>query len=435
MNQELLQAVEKIDIFDIFYLTRHFMNEVDNIADTYTEFVPLTEREEQKHAATIVSEVEQIRSHIEGALDSGDIAVSDSTLSRVLDDLMKTVNAPRSMIIRKSVFIYLFTALENLISGLLLSLYRHRRDLLSTLERSMTISQLAAYSRIDDAIEDLLLKEIETFRRHSFVKQFALLEKKFGISLTKFKNWPDFVECAQRRNLITHCNGVVSEQYLEACRNAGSSCPKDLTVGSVIHIDHVYFAHAVDIVREVGMKLSQTIWRKFFPERLHDADQFLIDYGYRLLVQQNWTLAHVINEYSCRLPEKYDDANNRMMHINFAIAAYHLQGCDAARKILDALDWSSCIDDFRLAIEVLSDNFEGAVALMKAIGVAGKHVNKEAYLDWPLFNSFRKTPQFLAAYQDIYGRDFVSDIKRKVENIRVADYEQRAIPEKPLGSA
>ncbi len=186
MNQKFLQAAGSIDIFDMFYLTRHFINEVDNIAGTYEEFVPLTEQEEQKHAATIASEVEQIRAHIESALDSRDVAVSDSTLSRVLDDLMKTVNAPRSMIIRKSVFIYLFTALENLISGLLLSLYRHRRDLLTTLERSMSISQLTAYSSVEDAIEELLRKEIETFRRNSFVIQFALLVKKFGMSLTKF---------------------------------------------------------------------------------------------------------------------------------------------------------------------------------------------------------------------------------------------------------
>jgi hypothetical protein len=331
------------------------------------------------------------------------------------------------MIIRKSVFIYLFTALENLISGLLLSLYRHRRDLLTALDRSMNISQLVTYATIAEALDVLLQKEIETFRRNSFVKQFALLEKKFGISLTKFKNWPAFVECTQRRNLITHCNGVVSEQYLEACRHSGYPCPEDVTVGSIIHIDHAYFTHAVNIIREVGMKLSQTIWRKFFPERLQDADQFWIDYTYRLLVQQNWTLAYVISEYSAGLPEKSDDANNRMMHINFAIAAYHSKGREAAQHILHALDWSSCIDDFRLAVEVLNDNFDEAAALMKNIGAAGKHVNKEAYLDWPLFNTFRKTSQFLEAYQEIYGTDFVSDIKHKVENIRVADYEQRAL--------
>lgn len=432
IDPKLLQVANTIDIFDIFYLTRHFINEVDNIADAYHTFVPLTEQEEQKRIVTIVSEVGHIRKHIEDALDSKDILVSDSTLSRVLDDLMKNVNAPKSMIIRKSLFIYLFTSLENLISGILFSLYRKKRDLLATLERSMSVSQLMTYATVDEAIEDLLFKELETFRRNSFVKQFALLEKRFGISLTKFENWPAFVECTQRRNLITHCNGIVSEQYLEACRAVGYPCPDDLKVRSIIRIDQTYFAHAINIIREVGMKLSQTIWRKFFPEKLNEADRFLIDYTYQLLIQQNWTLAQIIGDYSARLPQKYDDTNNRLMHINLAIAVYHLEGCKAAQKILQTLDWSACIDDFKLAVEVLNDNFDEAATLMKQIGATGKHITKEAYLDWPLFNTFRKTPQFLKAYQEIYGSDFITDIKHKVENIRVSDYQQLAITRERL---
>jgi hypothetical protein len=235
------------------------------------------------------------------------------------------------------------------------------------------------------------------------------------------------VECTQRRNLITHCNGIVSEQYLEACRAVGYPLPEDLTIRSIIRIDQAYFAHAINIIREVGMKLSQTIWRKFFPEKLDEADRFLIDYAYRLLVQQNWTLAKIIGEYSACLPEKDNDTNNRLMHINLAIAVYHMAGRQAAQKILQTLDWSACIDDFRLAVEVLNDNFDEAATLMKCIGQTGKLITKDAYLDWPLFNVFRETPQFLEAYQEIYGSDFIADIKKKVENIRVSDYGQLAI--------
>jgi hypothetical protein len=424
MDKEMSQLPEKPEIFEIFYFTRRFITEVDNIADTLEKYVPLAIDEEQKSWQTLVAEIEQIRKHIEDTEDQKDIILSESTLTRILNGLMKTVNSPKPALIAKSLFIYLFTSIENLISDLLFFLYLNKRDLLNSIERGINLNQLLYYRTVNDIVADLIMKELETFRRNSFVKQFALLEHKFGIKLTTFENWPAFVECAQRRNLFTHCNGIVSQQYIEECQAVGYKLPDEIKIGSPLHIDQIYFANAINIIREVGIKLSQTLWRKFFPERLNEADGFLINYCYELLMQQNWALAEVMGAYAADLKNKYDDAGNRVMHINLAIAVYNLRSSKDAKKILHQLDWSACIDDFRLAVEVLSDNFAEAARLMQQIGATGKYVTREAYLEWPLFNHFRKIPCFLEAYRHIYGSDFIADIKAKVEHISIEKHPQ-----------
>lgn len=50
------------------------------------------------------------------------------------------------------------------------------------------------------------------------MEQFEVLQKRLELKLTEFPHWRRFVEAAQRRNLLTHCDGIVSEQYLSVCR-------------------------------------------------------------------------------------------------------------------------------------------------------------------------------------------------------------------------
>ena len=82
----------------------------------------------------------------------------------------------------------------------------------------------------------MLEKEIESLRRKSYIEQFKELETKFSIKLTKFDRWPYFIESAQRRNLFTHCDGIVSKQYLDVCRDVNFKFDKVYKVGERLEI-------------------------------------------------------------------------------------------------------------------------------------------------------------------------------------------------------
>jgi len=42
-------------------------------------------------------------------------------------------------------------------------------------------------------------------------------------------------------------------------------------------------------------------------------------------------------------------------------------------------------------------------------------VNEHAYHTWPLFNTFRENAGFMTAYEKIYGRPFVVELKRAAD--------------------
>lgn len=290
------------------------------------------------------------------------------------------------------------------LGGLLRCLYRAKPEVLKQSEKQLTYSQLSDFSDLEQAKESILEKEIESVLRMSHSEQFEFMEKRFTISLRKdLPSWPSFIELTERRNLFVHCNGKVSAQYLIVCDKWNVDFSKRPAIGETLEVTADYFKRAHACVFEIGTKLAHTLWRKILPGECERADGSLNMLVYDLLVVKHYDLAIVLADFALKIPKAYlTDSLRRMMVVNYS-QAYKWKGNQAqAVKIIDSHDWSSCSDMFKLAVAVIKDDFKEAVALMRKMGSSGP--DKHEYRCWPLFNDFRKTQDFLDAYQSIFGQ-------------------------------
>ncbi|HNE41567.1 MAG TPA: hypothetical protein PLJ80_16780, partial [Accumulibacter sp.] len=99
--------------------------------------------------------------------------------------------------------------------------------------------------------------------RESHHEHFKWMEGRFGIPLkTDLPIFPKFIELCERRNLLTHTGGIVSGQYRANCKSHGVDV-KDAPLGTKLGVSSDYYASAVDIVCEIGIKLCWVLWRKF----------------------------------------------------------------------------------------------------------------------------------------------------------------------------
>jgi hypothetical protein len=78
---------------------------------------------------------------------------------------------------------------------------------------------------------------------------------------------------------------------------------------------------------------------------------------------------------------------------------------EQAKRILDAEDWTAKSLKFKLGRVVLLGDFESAVLLMSQIGANGE-INKHSYREWPLFREIRKSQEFAAKFEEIFGEPF-----------------------------
>lgn len=292
---------------------------------------------------------------------------------------------------------------------LIRQIFEVQPELLNSSEKSFKFSDLASFENIDEAKEYIIEKEIESILRESHIKHFIWLENKLDIPLRKdLPNFLDFIEITERRNLFVHTNGVVSRQYLAVCEK---NCPKlvnDVNVGDKLNANAEYLVKSQEVLLEIGIKLGHVMWRKLMPEDLKNADAHLIEICYDLLQSGNFKLAQNLLHFSTKTLKKHSsDEVLSMQVINHALSYYLIGDKKKCKQILKSKDWSASNDKFLLAVEVLKDNYTNASEIMRSIGSNNSHLTKEAYREWPLFNSFRESDEFLSAFEEIFKEEFV----------------------------
>ena len=109
------------------------------------------------------------------------------------------------------------------------------------------------------------------------------MQQKFKVKLKEgLAIWPTFVEVCERRNLITHTGGKVSDQYLASAR-ANRFEVTNVVLGQKLQVTPDYYRSAVDAIYEVGAKLCHVFWRKFAEDQREAADDALNMLGYPIL--------------------------------------------------------------------------------------------------------------------------------------------------------
>lgn len=314
-------------------------------------------------------------------------------------------------VIESSLFLSLFSAFDVFTGELLRALHQKKPALFNRLNRSVPLAEILSANSLEDIKNSVLDEEIETFRRKSYVEQFEYLETTFKLELKKFDLWPNFIEAAQRRNLLTHCGGVVSEQYRSTCLAAGYPSSKIANLGEVLKLGGEYFLPVCELMLEVGLKLGQTLWRKTLPDDIISADKHLLEAIYDALFIEQWDRARVFAEFAVGQKIVSNDKQRRFTIINLAIALKNLKLNDKVIIILAQHDWSASINEFRLAESILLDRNDEAITIMKRIGKVGELLSEHSYHAWPLFRTFRETEEFQQAYESIYGYAFITKLK------------------------
>lgn len=319
--------------------------------------------------------------------------------------------------IANGLYLALFSAFDAYTGAVLTALYKRKPAMFHGIDKQIAFSDLLNVQDIEELKGQIIAEEIESIRRKSYVEQFSILSRRFEIELTKFPNWKTFVECSQRRNLITHCGGVVNEQYLTVCSDVGIEKAELPKLGDTLAVGPAYLNQISELMIEVGIKLGQTLWRKTLPHELEQADTHIKETLYKTLQWETWKRAVMIGEFAVGLPNVKKELDRRVLIVNLAQAYLHNGEAEKAKAILTRVDWSASSADFQLAEAVLLGNFSLAAEIMLGIGKKGQMITEQGYHEWPLFKGFRESNEFLKAYETVYGRAFVQLARKDAAKI------------------
>jgi hypothetical protein len=307
-------------------------------------------------------------------------------------------------LVPRGLFVALVSQFDAYVGALVKNFFRLRPEIVDASGRSLTFSELAKFDSLQAARDFMVEKEIDALLRESHADQFDWLEKKFNIVLRKdLPSWPVFIEVTERRNLFVHTNGVVSRQYLEVCGKHSCQLHEGIRIGESLPLTREYFSAAYQCLFELGVKLGQVLWRKLAPDQIAKADGNLIQIAYALVNDGRYQLARELLDFATALPRHSAEDQRLRFVVNRAQTYKWMGDEEKCKKVLDAEDWTAMNLKFQLAHTVLTDNFAGAISIVKQIGTSDTELDKHSYREWPLFKEFRKCVDFITLFEGIFG--------------------------------
>lgn len=261
---------------------------------------------------------------------------------------------------------------------------------------------------VEAARDAVIEKEVESVIRSSHAEQIEWLEKKLNMPLTKdLKIWPDFIELCERLNLFTHTDGVVSSQYLNVCAEHGHNTK--LTLGERISVDPTYYRKSVSIILEIGVMLTQVVWRKLSPKEIVIAATELNEFAYRLITTRKYKAATAMLEFGLyEMKKQGSDATRKRMVVNYANVLKLGGNKTKANKILDDEDWSASTDEYRICVAAVREDVEAVIQMMKSV-VDAKLMQINSFREWPVFEKIRADTKFIEAFEQTFGEKLLAN--------------------------
>lgn len=427
VNGQEVKETEDIPLPKVHPIATAISSFLDNMRDLESLariYVPLSHQRRLDKFNEIQTEIKNNIEYLESQDKATKILIMTKLLAAIVRYERLTASRAPQML-EASLFLGVFSAYDIFSGDLLTSIYEKKPELFEKVNRSVAVSEILKYDSFNDLKVSVLQGEIEAFRRKSYVEQFRELEATFGLKLTSFKRWPQFVECSQRRNLMTHCGGIVSDQYIKMCQTEGYVFEAPVKIGEKLELDSKYFLSACELMMEIGFMLGQTLWRKIFPDEMPTADGYMNKVIYEdCLKMERWDRAVIFAEFAVNQKHLSSDVNRKICIINYAIGLKFGQREEESQRVLAEVDWSGAAPDFKLAEAVLTDRYGEAAEVMERIGKKGELLHEPSYHEWPLFHEFRKTEEFLTAYEKIYGHPFAVQLQRAATKAQAGTEEE-----------
>ena len=309
--------------------------------------------------------------------------------------------------IPRGFIVSLVSQYDAFLGRLIRTMFNVKPEKLNSSEKNMQFSEIIKFNSIEDIKEAIIEKEVETVLRKSHSEQFDWLENKLSIKLREgLEIWTCFIELTERRNLFVHCDGVISSQYLRVCRENGVMNDSEDTQSFQLNVSPKYFRKSVDCIFEIGVKLAHVMWRKLQDEDREAADSNLIEICFDLIYRGKYKLAITLLDFATDVIKKYASEENRLTFIINKAQAYKWDGDNnKCKQILNKVDWSAYQDIYQIANAVLLDDFKSASLIMKKLA-KNESINKNIYIEWPLFKEFRKSQFFIDTYKELFGEEF-----------------------------
>ncbi len=257
-----------------------------------------------------------------------------------------------------------------------------------------------------EAIFDKLESEINNKMRNS-LDALEHISKKEEININRYGNILDeFKEVYYRRNAYVHTMGCANKDYM---KKVNKKFLKNVFENEALVCDDTYLSNAIIVLCKLIFSIAYELLVKL--DVSGEKINIIADYFFEKMKNKEYELAKYV--YYALSQYKSLAFNFRTIYrINYINAVKQLNDFETVNKELSELDISIATDNFKIAKECLSNNYEAAYKMLEE--TYPKSFDAVAIREWPIFIDFRET-EFYEKFVEKHKDDF--DIQQVAVNI------------------
>ena len=230
------------------------------------------------------------------------------------------INKQRASLLLTSAFILLVSYFDFLLSDLIDTYYHTFTQALGD-KTLLTYGELKECTTIDEAIDRLISKKVESFSFKSFTDQISFFENELKVPLQQYITiWPPIQEIILRRNILVHNDGIVNSRYITGTTATQAQPPIQ---GTLLSVDPEYFSLSFAHMLIGGIIFTQTSLRKWFPDQLSVLDSRLSDIIDKLLSFKDYDTAYCLAMFSKQIATA-DEHNRHLLDIYYCLVLKRL---------------------------------------------------------------------------------------------------------------
>ena len=271
----------------------------------------------------------------------------------------------------------------------------------------ISVKEVMQMSSFDDVIRKLTDDEVEDVMRGSHNNQIHFIEERLNISIRDhYKEWGEFIEIVERRNLIAHGNYIINSQYVSNCKDHGLDVDEG-QCGERLTLDERYLRRSSDRLLEFGLSLMFVLWLKHFRESSETAYENLNELAYEMIKDgQSRVATKILDLALFKQKLNASDRTTRTMTVNLANAYKKVGNDKMAQQVITRLDWSASTDDFQICVAAVQGNINRVLELMPKVA-HGDLISKSQFREWPVFDWARDEEAVREKFQEVYGEPVI----------------------------
>jgi hypothetical protein len=194
--------------------------------------------------------------------------------------------------IRTSVFVSAVSAFEVLLAQLLTLVLRKYPERGTSSEKTVSTQDLLRFGSLDEMWRHLNERRVRIVMSGNTSQWRKAFRRYAGIDVGDLElvNWPAACECVERRHVLVHAGGKITEQYVRGTRNYPSEGETKPVVGGETFVDDEYLDESFTSLEVLGVLTALILSHELSesPEEwLRNTQEELTD----LLEDENWDVA------------------------------------------------------------------------------------------------------------------------------------------------